>query len=37
LQHAALADGILDEARKNARATVTALLYALGFEHVDVT
>ena len=37
LQHAALADGILDAARKNARATVTALLYALGFEHVDVT
>jgi hypothetical protein len=37
LQHAALADGILDQARKNARATVTALLYALGFEHVDVT
>jgi len=37
LQRAALADGILDEARKNARATVTALLYALGFEHVDVT
>jgi hypothetical protein len=37
LQHAALADGILDEARKNARASMTALLYALGFEHVDVT
>jgi hypothetical protein len=37
LQHAALTDGILDEARKNARATVTALLYALGFERVDVT
>jgi hypothetical protein len=37
LQHAALANGILDEARKNARAAVTALLYALGFERVDVT
>jgi hypothetical protein len=37
LQHAALADGILDAARKNARATVTTLLYALGFQHVDVT
>lgn len=37
LQHAALADGILDAASKNARVTVTALLYALGFEHVDVT
>jgi hypothetical protein len=37
LQHAALAEGILDQARKNARATVTVLLYALGFEHVDVT
>jgi hypothetical protein len=37
LQEAALADGILDAARKNARATVTALLYTLGFEHVEVT
>jgi hypothetical protein len=37
LQHAALADGILDAARKNARATVTVLLYAVGFVHVDVT
>ncbi|MGA1983662.1 MAG: DUF4230 domain-containing protein [Acidobacteriaceae bacterium] len=37
LQHAALADGILDSASKNARATVTALLYALGFERVDVS
>jgi hypothetical protein len=36
LQQAALADGILDAARKNARATVTTLLYSLGFEHVDV-
>jgi Protein of unknown function (DUF4230) len=36
LQQAALADGILDTARKNARATVTTLLYSLGFQHVDV-
>lgn len=37
LQQAALADGILDAARKNARATVTTLLYGLGFQNVDVT
>ena len=37
LQAAALADGILDAARKNARATVTTLLYSLGFQTVDVT
>ena len=37
LQAAALSDGILDAARKNARATVTALLYSLGFQHVEVT
>ena len=37
LQQAALADGILDAARKNARATVTTLLYSLGFNQVDVT
>jgi hypothetical protein len=37
LQQAALADGILDAARKNARATVTTLLYSLGFQSVDVT
>ena len=37
LQQAALSDGILDAARKNARATVTALLYSLGFQHVEVT
>jgi len=37
LQAAALQDGILDAARKNARATVTALLFSLGFQHVDVT
>ena len=37
LQQTALADGILDTARKNARATVTTLLYSLGFQHVEVT
>jgi hypothetical protein len=37
LQAAALQDGILDAARKNARATVTALLFSLGFQHVEVT
>jgi len=37
LQQAALADGILDTARKNAQATVTTLLYSLGFQHVDVS
>jgi hypothetical protein len=37
LQQAALADGILDTARKNARATITTLLYSLGFQNVDVT
>ena len=37
LQQAAIADGILDTARKNARATVTTLLYSLGFQQVDVT
>ena len=37
LQQAALSDGILDAARKNARTTVTALLYSLGFQHVDVS
>jgi Protein of unknown function (DUF4230) len=37
LQQAALSDGILDTARKNARATVTTLLYSLGFQQVDVT
>jgi len=36
LQQAALTDGILDTARKNARATVTTLLYSLGFQNVDV-
>lgn len=37
LQSAALADGILDAARKNARATVATLLYGLGFTRVEVT
>jgi hypothetical protein len=37
IQAAALADGILDAARKNARATVTTLLFGLGFQQVDVT
>jgi hypothetical protein len=33
---AALDDGILDKARANARTSVTALLYGLGFRSVDV-
>ena len=37
LQKAALDDGILDVARKNARSTITALLLSLGFQQVDVT
>jgi hypothetical protein len=37
LQKAALADGILDAASKNARSTVTTLLYSLGFQKVDVS
>jgi Protein of unknown function (DUF4230) len=36
LQQSALADGILDTASKNARATVTTLLYGLGFHEVVV-
>ena len=36
LQQSALSDGILDAARKNARATITTLLYGLGFQQVDV-
>ena len=36
LKQSALADGILDTARANARATVTMMLSSLGFEHVDV-
>ena len=37
LQQTALTDGILDTATKNARATLTTLLYGLGFQKVDVT
>ncbi len=37
LQAAALSDGILDAARKNARASIALLLTTLGFERVDVT
>lgn len=37
LQKDALSDGILDAARKNACATVTTLLYGLGFQHVEVS
>lgn len=36
LQKDALSDGILDAARKNACATITTLLYGLGFQHVEV-
>ncbi len=36
LQGAALSDGILDAASKNARETVRALLEGLGFAHVDL-
>jgi hypothetical protein len=36
LQQAALNDGILDTARKNAAATVTTMLLGLGFEQVQV-
>ncbi len=36
IQQSALEDGILDAARKNARATVTTLLYGLGFQQVEV-
>ncbi|MFC6645669.1 DUF4230 domain-containing protein [Granulicella cerasi] len=36
LQEAALQDGILDAARKNARAQLTTLLQGLGFSKVDV-
>lgn len=36
LQQAALSDGILDAATKNAQVAVTALLQGLGFSHVDV-
>ena len=36
ITQAALSDGILDKARQNARSSVTALLYGLGFHNVDV-
>jgi hypothetical protein len=36
LQAAALSDGILDTATKNAKATVTAMLEGLGFAHVEI-
>lgn len=36
LQKAALEDGILDNATKNARATISAMLQGLGFDHVDL-
>jgi hypothetical protein len=36
LQASALADGILDTASKNARATITTLLYGLGFRDIVV-
>jgi hypothetical protein len=36
LQKAALEDGILDAASKNAKSTVTAMLEGLGFEKVEV-
>jgi hypothetical protein len=36
LQKAALEGGILDAATKNGRATITAMLQGLGFDHVDL-
>jgi hypothetical protein len=36
LQAAAISDGILDVARKNARASIALLLTSLGFDHVEV-
>ena len=36
IQDAALADGILKDATKNASATVTSMLLGLGFEHAVV-
>lgn len=36
LQQAALSDGILDAASRNARASIATLLYGLGFQKVDV-
>jgi len=37
LQQSAIADGILDTARKNATATLTTMLLGLGFEQVQVS
>lgn len=37
ITQAAIADGILDKARTNAQASVTTLLYGLGFRTVNVT
>ena len=37
ITQAAVADGILDKARQNARNSVTALLYGLGFHTVEVS
>jgi hypothetical protein len=36
LREAALEGGILESARQNAGATVTAMLKGLGFEHIEV-
>ena len=36
LQQAALSDGILDVATKNARSTISTMLQGLGFTHVEV-
>lgn len=36
IEKAALADGVLDKARENARTSVTALLMGLGFKNVQV-
>lgn len=36
LQQAALSDGILDAAARNAKSTVTVMLEGLGFEHVEI-
>lgn len=36
LQQAALSDGILDAASKNAKVAITAMLQGLGFTHVEV-
>jgi hypothetical protein len=37
ITQAAISDGILDKARQNAQASVTALLYGLGFHQVQVS